>query len=169
MNENAITMKKEIRMIANYRALTQCKLILSLFLGITTLYLGYISYAVSPLYILILLNFLPPILTSALKGNQNNIKIKRLADALLDTPFQLSSLKRKYKYSKTKYFANMVSYILAIFLILCWQYNYLTSESSHTMLFYFPLAALCLGLITRLLLIIIYRIKLPYDLSHNRV
>jgi len=169
MNEKAVAMKKEIRMIANYRALILCKLILSLFLGATSLYLGLIGYAMSPFYILLILNLLPPILTNALKGNQNNIKIKQFAYIILETPFQLNSLKGKYKYSRTKYIANMVSYLIAIFLILCWQYNYLTSENSQNFLFYFPLIALCLGLLSRLLLVVVYRLKLPYDLSHNRV
>jgi hypothetical protein len=169
MNEKAITMKIEIRAIANYRGVIISKRFLTLFLGLISLYLGVIKYAMSPLYILIILSALPPILSFALKDYAQKYKYKLLIELTQDKPFLLNVLKRKYKYSKVDYVATSISYLLALIFIGLWQYNYTTLENIHNTLEKVPVLILAAGLVLRFLTIIFYRIKLPYDLSHNRV
>ncbi|MDF2945033.1 MAG: hypothetical protein K0S01_3891 [Herbinix sp.] len=169
MNENAITMKKEIRAVANYKAILISKNYITILLGIIALYLGIYKYIMSPLYILIVMNALPPILTFALKDYAEKYKLQALTNITEDKPFRLSNLKRKYRYSRVKYVANSISYLLALFLISLWQYKYNNSEDIQGILINVPVLILASGLALRFLTIIFFQIKLPYDVSHNKV
>jgi hypothetical protein len=123
----------------------------------------------SPLYILILFHTLPPILIFALKDYAQKYKYPVLINATEDKPFLLNNLKRKYKYSKIKYITNSISYFITIILISLWQYNNNVTENINTSFVYVPVLILATGLALRLIAIIVYQIKLPYDLSHNKV
>ena len=169
MSENAIIMKKEIRAVSNYRALIISKCYLTSVLGIASLYLGFLRYAMSPLYILLLLNILPPILVIAFHDYGKKYKVKVLLSITKDTPFQLSSLKKKYKYSKLSYVTNSVSYLFALILISLWQFNYNTSVNINTGLIKLPVIILITGVSLRFLGSLFYKIKIRYDLSHNKV
>jgi len=169
MNENANIMKKEIRAVSNYRALIISKYYLTALLGITSLYLGFLRYAMSPLYILLLLNILPPVLVIAFNDYGKKYNVKVLLSIIKDAPFQLRNLKMKYRYSKLHYVTNSASYLFALILIGLWQYNYNTSANINTGLLKLPIIILTTAFSIRLLGVIFYQIKIPYDLEHNKV
>ncbi|MHB8132416.1 MAG: hypothetical protein ACYDEX_25975 [Mobilitalea sp.] len=169
MSENAIIMKKEIRAVSNYRALIISKYYLTSVLGITSLYLGFLRYAMSPLYILLLLNILPPILVLAFLDYGEKYNVKVLLSITKDSPFQLRNLKTKYNYSKLRYVTNSVSFLFALILIGLWQFNYNTSVNINTGLLKLPIIILTTCISIRFLGAIFYQIKIHYDLSHNRV
>jgi len=169
MNENAIVMKKEIRAVANYKAILISKNYITLILGLVSLVFGFLNYGMSSLYILILLNALPPILAFGLKDYADKYKLQILFDITEDKPFQLINLKRKYKYSRVNYVANSVAYLFALILIALWQYNYNTSFNKQSILVNTPVLILASGLALRLVAIIYFQIKIHYDLSHNKV
>jgi flagellar biosynthesis protein FliQ len=169
MRDKAIIMKQEIRAISNYRSLIFSKYYLSLFLGITTIYLGYLRYALSPLYILILLYIIPIILTTMFKDNadkSNNRYIRQLFD---EPVFILDNLKHKYRYSKTVCIVNSISYFIANLFIGLWQYDYATTNINNTILSFTPIIILTTGLLLRAICYLVYYIKIPFDLHHNRV
>ena len=170
MNGKAATMKKEINAVAGYRALMISKYFITLLLGIASFYLGIIRYAMSPFYILLMLNILPPILNYALKDYaKKNIVNRLLAGFVEDIPFQLNMLKRKYKYSRLNYFSNSISYLFALLLLCLWQYNYNITENINELIIKLPLTILATGVSLRFLGIVVYRLKFPYDLSHNKL
>jgi hypothetical protein len=169
MNEKAMTMKNEIRALANFRALLISKRYISFLLVLTSLYLGIMRYVMSPLYILIVFQVLPPIIAFTLKDYAQKYKYQLLINATNDKPFLLSHLKVKYKYSKVKYIANSISYVLAVILISLWQYSNKASNNINAFLVYAPVLILTTGIILRFLAILFYRFKLPYNLYHNKV
>jgi hypothetical protein len=167
MNSKAAAMKIEIRTIAGYRALIVSKFFMSLLLFLASLYLGYLRYALSPFYILLMLNILPPVLKSAFK--EYALKNKLISRLTADEPFQLNILKTKYKYTKLSYSANTMSYLFALLLLCLWQYNYSTSSYIDVLVSRFPLFILISGVLLRFLGIVYYRLKFPFDLSHNKL
>ncbi len=169
MNETASIMKKEIRLIAGYRALIISRYFLTLLLSIISLYLNYKHYAVSSLYILLFLNILPSILVYAL-NDYSKKNDKRLIKVILEDPeFKLKQLRSKYKYSKVSYIANSVSFLLALFLICLWQVNYSKTMADFSVLANLPFILLASGLIVRILGFIFYKLKFPYILRHNKL
>ncbi len=169
MNENAMSMKIEIRAISNYRAIILSKYYLSLVLSLTSLYLGFLKYAMSPLYIVIILNALPPILMFALKDYAQRYKNKLLTSITNEPRFRLNSLKRKYKYSRLSYISNSISYLVTIVFIGIWQFSNSNFVNIVPLLINVPVIILVTGLVVRVLVKIIYQLKLPYDLMHNRL
>lgn len=169
MNLKALTMKKEIRSIAKHRALLISKYYLALLLLPTSLYLSFLKYALSPFYIFILLYGMPPILNSAIKDYSVRHSSHFLKNITEDTPFLLNHLKVKYKYSTLSYFTNSISYFFALLLIGLWQYNFSSIIRIHPVLQVVPAFILFTALTLRYLGIVFYQIKLPIDLSHNRV
>lgn len=169
MNETANIMKKEIRLIAGYRALIISRYILTTLLGIITLYLGQKNYAVSSLYVLIILNTCPYILIYALKDYAKNSSNKFLKAVTEEKEFKLKLLKSKYKYSNVSYFANSVSYILALLLICLWQLNYNRTMYGHPFLKTLPLEILVFSLVVLVIGVIFYQIRIPYIIRHNKL
>ncbi|MDD3172816.1 MAG: hypothetical protein PHF63_04020 [Herbinix sp.] len=169
MNEKSIIMKNEIRAISKYRALILSKYYFNIILGFVTLYLGALRRPISSFYIFLFLNFLPPIFSFALKDYAQKYNNKIIRDIMLDNPFQLNNLKRKYNYSKMSYVANSASYFISIILICLWQINYSNTENINVFLNKLPIFILATGLILRFLAVIIYQIKLQYDLFNNKV
>jgi len=169
MNQKALSMKKEIRIISKYRALIISKYYLFLLLILVSLYLGMINYAMSPLYIAIILYFLPMIVGFALKDYAKKYRHKILISIIEESPFLLNHMKSKYKYSKLNYISNAIAYVIALLLIALWQYNYSTMVRINPFLQIIPVLILFSALTLRYLGIIYYQIKLHYDLSHNRV
>lgn len=169
MNETASAMKKEIRLIAGYRALIISKYYLSILLGITTLYLAQKRYTVSSLYVLLFLDVLPQIVSFALKDYAKKLDHKILKTLTEDHEFKLKQLKSKYKYTKVNYLSNSVSYLLALLLICLWQINYSQWMQNHPVLVYLPLFVLSSSLLIRFIGIIFYQFKFPYDLRHNKL
>lgn len=169
MNEKAALMKREIRAVANYRALMISKWFLSFALLFAALYLGIRRFPVSPLYILLFLIILPPIIAFGLKdyGKKTNNKI--LLDIIMDNPFLLETLKAKYKYTKLHYISNSVSYLISFFLIGLWQYVYSQQYYLSAYLRSLPIMLIVTGIIIRLLGIWFYQLKIRYDISHNKV
>jgi len=93
MNIKASLMKNEIHTIAGYRALKISKYSITLLLGITTLYLGFLRYPASPFYILLILNILPPISNHAFKEYATKYSANKLLHGIVDDiPFQLNNL-----------------------------------------------------------------------------
>lgn len=169
MNDTAILMKNEIRSISKYRALLLSKYYLNIILGFTSLYLGAKQTAISSLYILIFLDFLPPILVFALKDYSSKYKNNKfLQDITQEDAFQLKHLKKKYKYTKIGYIANAAAYIFTMILICLWQLNYYYVGNLNDFLRKLPLLTLATSVTLRFLAVIIYRIKLPYNIMHNK-
>ena len=168
MDQTASIMKREIRMIANHRALMVSRYFFSILLGIASLYLGFKRYPVSPLYILLFLNILPSILKYAIQDYSQKYRNRLVIAISTEEPFKLENLRTKYKYSKQVYISNSISYLIAIFLICLWQINY-NNTGIDSAISILPISILSLGLMLRFLSVLLYRIKLPYDLSHNRI
>ncbi|HHV09799.1 MAG TPA: hypothetical protein GXX75_05930 [Clostridiales bacterium] len=169
MNHTASIMKKEIRAIASYRALIISKAFISILLGIVTLYLAYFRYPASPLYILLLLNALPPILKFAFQDYAKRYPNKLLLGITQDTDFTLNYLKGKYKYSKPGSVSNSVSYIIALFLMCLWQLQYSRSGNTGPYMTLVPVTIMAAGLGLRFLSALLYNFKLHYDISHNKM
>lgn len=168
MNNKSMLMKNEINIIAKHRALLLSKHYFTLVLSLISFYLGTMRLAVSSLYILIVLNALPPILHYAVKDYASKNTHKSLG-ITQETPFLLNSLKSKYKFSKLSYAANSIVYLIMVILICLWQINYSYTDHLNVFLRKIPFLTLITGLTLRFLFVVIYRIKLPYDLMHNRV
>lgn len=169
MNQKVNTIKTEIHTIANYQALLLSKYYITAILLLISLYLGFLRYNLSSLYILIVLNIFPHALSILIKDLAGKTENRILVGITIDNNFQLSKLKRKYLYSKLKYVSNSITYLITLFLIGLWQSRnnidfYLRDDIKNL-----PFLVLLTGLSLRLLSILYYRIKLPYDLSHNKV
>lgn len=169
MNEKASIMKKEIRAVAHYRALLISKWYLSFLLLIVGLYLGIKRFPISPLYILLFLNALPPIFSFAAKDYGSKSQNRILQDIITDKPFLLGTFIKKYKYSKLHYVSNSASYLISLILISLWQYNYNQQYYIPTFLKMTPIIILVTSITLRMLGIIYYRWKFPYDIAHNRL
>ncbi len=169
MNPTATVMKKEIRAIASYRALIISKAVISLLLGIAASYLAYFRYPASPLYILLLLNVLPPILKFALQDYAKRYPSQLLASITQDSSFSLNYLKEKYKYSKAGYVSNSASYVTALFLMCLWQLYYSRSDSVGPYMALAPVTIMATGLVLRFLSALLYNVKLHYDIAHNKM
>lgn len=169
MKSKAISMKREIRTISKYRALIISKYYFAFLLISTSLYLGLLKYAMSPLYIVIVLYSLPPILNSLIRDYTQKNNSKFLINIVTDEPFLLNNLKSKYNYSKLNSFTNGISFFIALLLIGLWQYNFSTIVRINELLQIVPILIFSTGLILRYLGVIFYQIKLPQDLSNNRV
>lgn len=162
-------MKREIRIIANHRALMLSKYIMTFVLSIISLYLGMKKYAPMSLYILLVLNALPPILSSFFRDYSSNNPDKPLVKSLEDIPFQLNMLKNKYKYTKLSYLTNTVSHSISLILTLFWQINYNRREDLSVILSRTPTVLLLIFIFLRFSMVFVYHIKLRYDLSHNKL
>lgn len=169
MNKTAIAMKKEIRSVSNYRALLISKYYLNTVLLIITLYLGMINYAVSSFYVLLMLNLLPPILSAGFKDFNTKYDISLMKRIVLDSPFLLNSMKKKYRYTHLRYITNSISYIIAFLLLAIWQYSYNRTDNLLPRLAFVPLFVALSTLILRITGSIFYRLKLRYDILHNKV
>lgn len=169
MSENALSMKAEIHSISSYRALMITRVSLSFFLIISTIWMGILNYPSSPLYIFLFLNLMPSILTFAFQDYAKKYPNKILRNITLDAPFHLKILKKKYHYSRVKYISNSISFLLALILLLFWQYYCNSLLTTNLFLIYLPSAIITINVIIRVICILFYRIKLPYDLSHNRL
>lgn len=168
MNDKAAVINNEIRILSKYRALLLSKYYLTAVLGAISVYLGMKHYAASSLYILIVLQGLPPILTYALKEHYKKPS-KKTKKIFQDFPFELNYLKRKYKYSRQNYASESVSYLISGILICLWQINYTNTPGLNLYLHRLPLFTLASALLLRFLAVIIYRLKLPFDLMHNKL
>lgn len=169
MNKKSDIMKNEIRVVAYHRALLISKWSLSFVLLIVALYLGIQRLPMSPLYILLLLNILPPIFSTAIIDYSKKSQNKVLLSIVKDDPFLLNTIKAKYKYTKLRYFTNSASYLISLFLIGLWQYNYSQQYYLPDYLKSIPIMLIASSLVIRLLGMFFYRWKLPYDLFNNKV
>lgn len=169
MNEKAITMKKEISVVANHRALVISKGFLTYVLLITALYLGLRRLTASPLYILLFLILLPNILSFAAKDYGEKSQSKLLQNIINEQPFLLGTLKKKYKYTKLHYTSNSISYLISIILIGLWQYSFNTQYYLPDYIKYIPAITIASGLAVRLVGIVFYQLKFRYDLINNRI
>jgi hypothetical protein len=169
MNDKAVIMKKEIRAVAYYQALIISKRLLSILLLLMSLYLGLLRFPMSPLYVLLFLNALPFVISYASKEYSKKNQNRILLELVKDDPFLLSTLKKKYKYTKLRYMSNSVSYLFSLFLIGLWQYSYRIHYYIPDNLQNIPVLFLSSSLLVRLIGIIFYQWKLPYDLSHNKL
>jgi len=169
MNNKAYAMKNEIRAISGYRALIISKFFLSVSLILSTLYIGFFGYQISPFYIFLVLNLLPPILSYALKDYVKRYQFKLLKQIAEDTPFHLSTLKKKYHYSRLGYVTNSISFLFSLVFLFLWQYNCSTTPNTISTILYQPTFFILTSILIRFTGIIFYRIKLPIDLVNNRV
>ena len=165
----AEVMKKEIWMISNYRALIISKYFLSLCLFIAFYFARFFQYIMSPMYILIVLNAFPPILSFAFKDYAKKNDNKFSIYATKERPFLLNSLKRKYNYSRVNDISNSLTFLLTLLLLSLWQYNFNTLHNIPNKLIYLPSMIVITSVILRLFGIIFYKIKLHYTLIHNRL
>jgi hypothetical protein len=164
-----LQLNKAVRAIADYRSLMISKYITSAALLISFLYLGYLRYAVSPLYILIFLYALPPILTFAFTDYGKRYHFKLLNSFTQDNPNLLTTLRNKYHYTRLNYIANSISYLFMMILLLLWQYSNNRTTFIKSELINIPTIILTGSILLRIIGSAYYRIKLPYDLIHNRV
>lgn len=162
-------MRKEIRQIANFRALNISKYYMSICLAITFLLLSFAGFTESALYILLILNIMPAVLSYIIKdaATQGNRKFPK--SMVEEQPFILRNLKRKYHYTKLNYITNQVSYTITMILLLLWQYNYTTKGGIQSNFTYVPTGILLSSFAIRIFCILIYFWKLPNDLFHNRI
>lgn len=168
MNNKAIVMKNEIRTLSKYRSLILSKYYLSITLGLISLYLGVMRYSASSLYILLVLISLPSILTYMLSDLAKKSKYVFITKFNQDSPFLLSYLKRKYRYTKTKYIANSISYFITLILLCLWYINYSSSKYMQPYLIKIPIYIMVSAILFRLLVIFFYQHKLHYDLINNK-
>lgn len=169
MKQKVNDIKVEIHTIVNYQALILSKYYITAILLLISLYLGFFRYNLSSLYILIVLNIFPYVFSAIIKDSASKTGNHILSSITADSNFQLDALKNKYNYTKTKYISNSITYLITLILIGLWQYrnnidSYLRDDIQHL-----PSLVMITGLSLRLLCIIYYRFKLPYDLSHNKV
>ena len=169
MKEKAAIMKKEIRAVAYYRALIISKWFLTSVLLIMALYLGLRRFPISPLYILLFLNVLPPILSFAVIDYSKKAQYKLLQNMVRENDFLLGTLKKKYNYSKLRYISNSASYLISLILISLWQYNYSQSYYLPEHLRLIPILSLSVSILIRILGSGFYQLKFRYDVSHNKV
>lgn len=165
----ADVMKSEIWSISNYRALITSKYFIALCLIISSFIVVLVGKIPSSLYILLPLFILPLILSFALKDYARRYDYKFLKLLTLERPFVLNNLKHKYHYSRVNYTAESISYFLILILICLWQFNYASTSGMKPAIIYLPSWIIISGVLVRLIVIIFYLIKLPYDLSHNKV
>lgn len=169
MSEKATLMKYEIRAIANYKALMISKYYIALLLSLVSLYLGYLRYNPSSLYILFILAVFPYAISVGLRDYSGRGKNRFLIRITLEKDFLLSNMKKKYKYTTINHVANSIAYPVILVLIGLWQFRNNSAFGMNDLLRNIPSFILMTGLLLRLLGTIFYRLKLPYDLLHNRV
>ena len=169
MNEKAIIMKKEIRLLSQYRSLIISRHFLTLILSITAIGFALFNYNMAPLYTVILLNAFPPILTYAILDNVKNAKKPLLTAVAKEETFLLEHLKKRYRYSRVNYLSNSVTFLIAMLFLALWQYNFSTMALVPTYLRKLPVIILSSGLLLRIIGIPFYQIKLHYDLTHNKL
>lgn len=165
----ATAMKKEIRSLSNYRSLQICKLFISVSLVIASFYVGLLDYAASPVYILLFYLVLPPLLSFILKDYNEKHNHPFLQSLIKDQPFLLNTLKKKYHYNKLNYTVNTISFFFVLFLLCLWQYNLSTMETVNKIASALPKIIITGGVLIRIIGSILYQLKLPYDLSHNKI
>ena len=168
MPNKAFQMNQEIRAIAAYRALVISKYYIAILLAMLSLYLGYLKINMSSLYIIIVLLAFPPLITSGMRDyskKTSNVIMKLIQEE----PFHLGELRKKYHYSRLDYLANSVVYLVTLLLIMMWQFRNHIDPTLPDYLRNMPFIILALGLFFRLICLLFYRIKLPYDLTHNKL
>jgi hypothetical protein len=168
-NNKALVMKNEIRAIAGYKALLISKFFICLCLALSAYYVGYIGYASSPVYILLVYFVLPSILSYAFKDYSGKLDHKFLKEITNNPPFLLNSLKRKYHYTRVNYVTNNISFFFILFLICLWLSSMYKIDNISVFTLSIPKFMLIVGILLRILGNIFYLLKLPYDLTHNKV
>lgn len=169
MNEKALIMKTEIRSISGYRSLIISRISLSICLTASAFYVGILGYPSSPVYILLMLNLLPSILSYIFKDCAKKYKKPFFQYIIEDPVFNLRILKKKYHYSRLGYITNSLSFIIALILLIFWQYYCNTLQTLNLFIIYQPTLIIITNVLIRFFCIFLYRIKLPFDLSHNRI
>jgi len=162
-------MRREIARISNYHALIISSFYMSICLAISFLLFSFVGFTESALYIFLILNLMPAILTHIIKDIAGQGKNHFLKKILIETPFILSNLKRKYRYTKLKFITKQISYFVTLFLLLLWQYNYTIKGGIQANFTYLPTAILISSILIRILGTLFYYWKLPHDLTHNRI
>ncbi len=169
MNDKANIMKNEIRQISKFRGLLFSKYYLCFVLSVITFISGIYKFPLTPLYVLLFLILLPPIIAFTLKDYSQKSSNKILLRLLFEETYMLNNLRKKYKFSKIGYFVNQCAYLISMLLICLWQISFKHLSITNSLIEKLPFLLLITGLIIRYLAVIIYRIKLPYDLMHNKV
>jgi len=168
-SDRATVMRKEIRIISNYRAVLISKFFIIICLAISSFFVGYYGYAASPIYILLLFLILPPILSFAFRDYSARFDNSFFKYIAKDTPFVLSSLKRKYSYTRVSYMSNSILFFFTLLLIFFWQYSLTSIGNINPIVLYQPNMIISGGILIRFIAIVYYQIKLPFDLSHNKI
>ncbi len=169
MNQKSLQMKYEIRTVSGYQALIISKYYFIILLSLITIYLSLLRLAPSSFYILLIPVTLPSILRSVIKDYTKKHNNRFLGDLTQEKAFQLSIMKKKYRYTRLKHVTESASYLVMSLLICLWQINYSLSLDLNPILNKTPFFLLITGLMLRFLLVIIYQIKLPYDIIHNKL
>jgi hypothetical protein len=169
MNERSTLMKYEIRAIANYRVLMISKYYIAALLGLVSLYLGYKRYNLSSLYILFILAVFPYAISVGLRDYSAKGGSRFLTRITSEKQFLLNNLKKKYKYTTINYISNSIAFPITLILIGLWHFRNGSAYGMNDWLRYVPSFILTTGLLLRLAGVIFYRLKLPHDLTHNRV
>lgn len=169
MNDKAIMMKKEIRLLSQYRSLMISRHFLTLILSVIAIGFSFFHYNMAPLYTVILLNAFPPVLTYAIRDNIKNARNPLLIAVAKDETFLLEHLRKRYRYSRLSYLSNSITFLIAILFMALWQYNFSTKAPVPHYLERLPVIILSAGLLLRIIGIPFYRIKLHYDLTHNKL
>ena len=162
-------MKREIRLISSYRSLMIGKYFLNLSLAFSIYQVVIHRLAISPLYILFLLNVLPPIITFCIidyNHKHDNIKFK---DFTYDRPFLLTTLKKKYNYHINLYLSNSISYLFSLVLLVLWHINYFYISKPNYWIVYLPIFIITSSLFLRIGVYWFYRLKLPQDIIQNKL
>ena len=168
MKDKASQMKAEIRAVADYRALMISNYYIITALIVISLYLGYKKYNMSSLYILIVNFVLPNAISVGIKDYAVKTGKRIFTDIVKEAPAQLSMLQKKYHYTRLKYISYSISYLVTLLFIGLWQYSYTLESHRLDNIQELPFYLLLSGLSLRLLFLLFYRIKLPYDLFRNR-
>lgn len=152
--------RSEIITLSNYKGIMVGKKFLNITLTISVIIVAFYKLALSPLYILILLNALPSAIAFILRDYQGSL--------LQDKDFDLKYLKDKFQYTKSNYVFNIISFSLSVFLVLLWQINYATLNKGYFWFMFLPSFISITSIIIRFAVSIYYRITLAKEIMHHK-
>ena len=157
MSDSSNTLKRELWIVAKYRALIITRYLLLLFLISGTFIVSYFDYALSPLYILLLFSIL----------KYYSPKINWLSPYVKEPEFQLTTVKKKYDYKRIHYLSHFITFHFVLVLLFLWQFNYITLPDMNRWLVLLPGFILLTGVIIRFVGSLYYYFKLDHALSNN--
>lgn len=145
----------EIFTLAAYRGLLISRNSTLLLFVIASFINMYLGYSGSPIYILMVLLFLPFILIQTQKNKERSHSL-----------FVLSSIAKQYHYDKSVSVANQITYVIMILLSSLWYINFQSISHSYDWFRYAPVIILTLSLSIRILSTLYYIRRIHHILKN---